>query len=55
MFKINDMVRLKIGADNFIGQVVGVVEDVYLIRVCENLHYHAHASELQPFRIVSGS
>tara|TARA_R100001594_G_C4019209_1_gene258773 strand:- start:282 stop:452 length:171 start_codon:yes stop_codon:yes gene_type:complete len=55
MFQINDMVKFKIGADNFIGQIVSVKKDVYLIRVFDNMHYHAHASELQPFGVTTSS
>lgn len=50
MFKINSMVSLKIGEDNFIGQVVSIENDVYLIRIFDNMHYHATSSELKPFQ-----
>jgi|TARA_A100001011_G_scaffold375712_1_gene437551 hypothetical protein len=55
MFKINSMVSLKIGEDDFIGQVVSIENDVYLIRIFDNMHYHATLSELKPFQHSSSS
>ena len=55
MFKINSMVSLKVGEDDFIGQVVSIENDVYLIRIFDNMHYHATLSELKPFQHSSSS
>ena len=48
MIKMNQMVTLTIGDSNYIGQVVEIREEVYLIRLYDNMHYHAILSELSP-------
>jgi len=49
MIMLNQMVTLTIGECDWIGQVVEIREEVYLIRLLDNMHYHAHLSELTPF------
>ena len=42
------MVRLQINKDQWIGQVVEIREDIALIKLLDNMHYHANLNELQP-------
>jgi vacuolar-type H+-ATPase catalytic subunit A/Vma1 len=48
MIKIKQMVRLKINSEEWIGQVMDIENDIALIQLFENMHYHAHVSELTP-------
>ena len=48
MIKIKQMVRLKINNEEWIGQVMDIENDIALIQLFENMHYHAHVSELTP-------
>lgn len=48
MIKVKQVVRLKINNEEWIGQVMSIIEDVALIQLFENMHYHAHVSELTP-------
>ena len=48
MIKVKQVVRLKINDEEWIGQVMSIIEDVALIQLFENMHYHAHVSELTP-------
>jgi len=41
------MVRLKIGADDWIGKVVEIKGQVALIQLLDNMHYHARLDELE--------
>ena len=41
------MVTLVIGEDNWIGQVVELRNDVALIKLLDNMHYHAKLEELE--------
>jgi len=49
MIQLNQMVTLTIRDCEWIGQVVEIINDVCLIRLLDNMHYHAHISELSPF------
>jgi hypothetical protein len=46
MIKLNSMVRLTIGEQEWIGQVVEIREEIALIMLVDNMHYHANLSEL---------
>ena len=46
MILLNSMVRLKINNDNWVGQVVDIVDDGYLIQLIHNMHYWAKEEEL---------
>jgi len=48
MIKLNSMVRLQINEDHWIGQVVEIREDTALIKLLDNMHYHASLDELTP-------
>ena len=48
MITVNSMVRLKINDDHWIGQVVEIREGIALIKLLDNMHYHACLSELSP-------
>mgnify|MGYP003124698361 CR=1 FL=1 len=48
MIKIKQVVRLTINDEEWIGQVIDIENDVALIQLFENMHYHAHISELTP-------
>jgi hypothetical protein len=48
MIKIKQMVRLKINNEEWIGQVMDIEDKIALIQLYENMHYHAHVSELTP-------
>ena len=41
------MVTLMIGEDHWIGQVVEIREDTALIKLLDNMHYHAKLNELE--------
>ena len=42
------MVQLKINDDHWIGQVVEIREDTALIKLLDNMHYHAPLDDLTP-------
>ena len=48
IIKLNSMVKLEINKDQWIGQVVEIREDIALIKLLDNMHYHANLNELQP-------
>ena len=48
MIRIKQMVKLTINDQQWVGQVMEIRDDVALIRLYENMHYHAHISELAP-------
>ena len=45
--EVDSMVTLMIGEDHWIGQVVELRNDVALVRLLENMHYHAKLEELE--------
>ena len=45
--ELNSMVRLTINNDNWIGQVVEIREEIALIKLLDNMHYHAKLEELK--------
>ena len=45
--KLKSLVRLMIGADHWIGEVVDIIGDVLLIQLADNMHYHAKLEELE--------
>lgn len=47
MIKNNKMVKLKIGADDWIGKVVEIKGEVALIQLLDNLHHYARLDELE--------
>lgn len=47
--EINSMVTLTIGDDLWIGQIVEIIDEVALVRLAQNMHYHASLSELTLF------
>jgi len=47
--EINAMVTLTISDQVWIGQVVEIIDEVVLVRLAQNMHYHARLSELQLF------
>ena len=47
IIEVDSMVTLMIGEDNWIGQVVELKNDVALIRLLDNMHYHAKLEELE--------
>tara|TARA_R110002153_G_scaffold192712_1_gene346009 strand:+ start:462 stop:635 length:174 start_codon:yes stop_codon:yes gene_type:complete len=46
MIRVNSMVRLTIGEQEWIGQVVEIRDEVALVMLVDNMHYHADISEL---------
>ena len=50
MIRIKQVVRLTINDEEWMGQVIDIENDVALIQLFENIHYHAHISELTPLR-----
>tara|TARA_R110000851_G_scaffold278915_1_gene432103 strand:- start:347 stop:649 length:303 start_codon:yes stop_codon:yes gene_type:complete len=46
MIKLNSMVTLKIKDEPWIGQVVEIRDNIALIMLYDNMHYHADLSEL---------
>ena len=49
MIEINSMVRLTIGEQEWIGQVVEIRGSIALVMLVDNIHYHADISELTLF------
>tara|TARA_R110000824_G_scaffold33406_2_gene106952 strand:+ start:268 stop:444 length:177 start_codon:yes stop_codon:yes gene_type:complete len=47
LIELNSWVRLTINNDQWIGEVVELREDVALIRLLDNMHYHAKLEELE--------
>jgi len=47
IIEVDSMVTLVIGEDNWIGQVVELRNDVALVRLLDNMHYHAKLEELE--------
>jgi hypothetical protein len=45
--EVDSMVTLMIGEDHWIGQVVELRNDVALVRLLDNMHYHAKLEELE--------
>lgn len=46
MIKLNSMVTLKIKDEPWIGQVVEIRDNIALVMLYENMHYHADLDEL---------
>ena len=49
MIKLNSMVTLNIRDQPWIGQVVEIRKSIALVRLLDNMHYHADLSELTLF------
>jgi preprotein translocase subunit YajC len=49
MIKLNSMVTLKIKDEPWIGQVVEIRDNIALVMLYDNMHYHADLSELTLF------
>jgi hypothetical protein len=49
MIKLNSMVTLNIRDQSWIGQVVEIRKSIALVRLLDNMHYHADLSELTLF------
>ncbi len=47
--EVNTMVTLTIASQFWIGQVVEIIGDVALVRLADNMHYHAKMNELALF------
>ena len=47
IIEVDSMVRLMIGENHWIGQVVELKNDVALIQLLPNMHYHAKLEELE--------
>ena len=47
--EVNTMVTLTIASQVWIGQVVEIIGDVALVRLADNMHYHAKMNELALF------
>tara|TARA_Y100000310_G_scaffold309124_1_gene352916 strand:- start:174 stop:368 length:195 start_codon:yes stop_codon:yes gene_type:complete len=47
MIKVNSLVRLKINNDQWIGKVVEMRDEIALIHLMDNMHYHAKLEELE--------
>tara|TARA_R110002060_G_scaffold22099_1_gene29992 strand:+ start:2303 stop:2485 length:183 start_codon:yes stop_codon:yes gene_type:complete len=45
--ELNSWVRLTINNDQWVGEVVELCEGVALIRLLDNMHYHAKLDELE--------
>jgi len=45
--ELNSWVRLTINSDQWVGEVVELREDVALVRLLDNMHYHAKLEELE--------
>ena len=45
--EVGSMVQLTIGEDHWIGQVVELQNGVALIKLLDNMHYHARLEELK--------
>ena len=50
MIQVGDMVNLWLGPNPWIGQVIEIVKGVALIRLMDNMHYHAYLDELTLFK-----
>jgi hypothetical protein len=48
IIKLNSMVKLEINDSQWIGQVVEIRKDTALIKLMDNMHYHASLDDLQP-------
>tara|TARA_R110000824_G_scaffold1421_1_gene7179 strand:+ start:766 stop:1068 length:303 start_codon:yes stop_codon:yes gene_type:complete len=46
MIKLNSMVTLKIKDEPWIGQVVEIRDNIALVMLYDNMHYHADLNEL---------
>ena len=46
--KLDSMVRVTINEEEWIGQVVELRKKVALIKLLDNMHYHANVNELTP-------
>jgi hypothetical protein len=44
--ELNSMVKVSINEQEWIGQVVEIREDIALIQLLDNMHYHATLNEL---------
>ena len=49
VIKLNSMVTLNIRDQSWIGQVVEIRKSIALVRLLDNMHYHADLSELTLF------
>jgi hypothetical protein len=49
VIKLNSMVTLNIRDQPWIGQVVEIRKSIALVRLLDNMHYHADLSELTLF------
>ena len=49
MIKLKSMVTLNIRDQPWIGQVVEIRKSIALVRLLDNMHYHANLSELTLF------
>lgn len=49
MIKLNSMVTLTIRDQPWIGQVVEIRKSIALVKLLDNMHYHANLSELTLF------
>ena len=47
--KLDSMVTLIINEEEWIGQVVELRNKIALIKLLDNMHYHANVNELTPF------
>ena len=47
MIEVNSRVKLKIKDDEWIGTVVEIRDDVALVQLLPNMHYHAKLEELE--------
>ena len=45
--ELNSWVRLTINNDQWVGEVVEIRDDVVLVRLLDNMHYHAKLDELE--------
>tara|TARA_R100001244_G_scaffold115871_1_gene85976 strand:- start:382 stop:564 length:183 start_codon:yes stop_codon:yes gene_type:complete len=45
--ELNSWVRLTINNDQWVGEVVELRDDVALVRLLDNMHYHAKLEELE--------
>ena len=47
MIEVNSKVKLKIKEDEWIGEVVEIQNNVALVKLLDNMHYHAKLNELK--------
>jgi len=45
--ELNSWVRLTINNDQWVGEVIELREDIALVRLLDNMHYHAKLEELE--------